>query len=457
MHPLVTNRRKIQVILCLGVIALAWAGLIFFAQQRTKWAINLTHELFAWTILATYFGLWAALTLGTRKSKLCIFHSIMVTFTLVIILGIFEAAAAIRIVHWQLIFERIAGDGTNYFWSYVADSDLGFRRQPNDHWSGRPTSDVEMGSLMPATLSEPISFTYDRWGYRNATDLDQADVALIGDSYTEGWYVSDDETAASRLSAYLRRPVANLGIAGYGPLQELIVLQKDATRFNPKVVVWFFFEGNDLYDDYEFERNLPVYSTWPDDIKGRPEGFTREHGWKERSFVRNLLVRLRRWSYSILPTWPSYSGRLNVTGHDGRIVYFADYPTQPWSDWILSQWKKTQETLQKAVEYTRDHNIRLLFAFVPIKFRVYQPFVDFSANSPENSWSTWPIDEYFLQFCRSVSVPCIDLTPIFQNAVAEGGMPYAAVDTHWGPEGHDLVARVLKAELKRRGWLHSNP
>ena len=42
------------------------------------------------------------------------------------------------------------------------------------------------------------------------------------------------------------QPVANLGVSGYGSLQELKVLEKYAVPLGPKMVAWFFFEGNDL-------------------------------------------------------------------------------------------------------------------------------------------------------------------------------------------------------------------
>ena len=48
---------------------------------------------------------------------------------------------------------------------------------------------------------------------------------LLGDSFVEGWYVSDDQTVAAQLAARLGRPVANLGVAGYGALQALRVLR----------------------------------------------------------------------------------------------------------------------------------------------------------------------------------------------------------------------------------------
>jgi lysophospholipase L1-like esterase len=63
-------------------------------------------------------------------------------------------------------------------------------------------------------------------------------------------------------------------------------------------------------------------------------------------------------------------------------------------------------------------------------------------------WKVWPIVDKFLQFCDSADVPCIDLKPLFQEAVRQGGIPYLAQDTHWSSEGHELVAARLAEQLE---------
>ena len=451
LKSLSPRSRAVGVLLCLCPVAIAWASLILLAHWPVAWASYVTQALFGWMILATYVAIWGSVIVCARSRKLALFQGIMTTITVAGLVGILELGAVLRLVDWALVMERIAGDGTNYMWSYRLDPTLSFRRLPNQYWSGRPQSDIERGSLMPASLREPIAFTYDSRGYRNTTELDKADVVLIGDSYVEGWYVSDDQTVATRLESYIRRPVANLGVAGYGSKQELIVLHGDAADLKPRVVVWFFFEGNDLYDDQEFENFLLASS--PQDSVAHEDGLKRYDGWSKRSFLLNLLRRFRRWSDPILPNWAPYSARLSVPGLEEQIVYFADYAAVPWGDWISTRWDSTRETLYRGVEYCREHDIDLLIAFVPIKFRVYQPFVKFDVENPARSWTTWPIAELFSDFCKSVSVPCLDLTPMFQDAVGKGGMPYAAVDTHWSSEGHDLVARRLAAEIRARGWL----
>jgi hypothetical protein len=310
---------------------------------------------------------------------------------------------------------------------------------------------------MPRSRLEPLVFTYDKWGYRNTVDLNQADVALIGDSYVEGWYVSDTETTAQHLQTHLRRPVINLGVAGYGTMQELLVLKNDAIRFNPTVVIFFFFEGNDLYDDNRFENSILAEASNLMEIKARHQGFAWTQGWLQSSFTYNFLRRLRGLSNPVLPNKYPYFGQLTMPGQDEQTVYFADYASKPWSDFEVERWKKTRDTLAQVAEYSKAQGIHVLFTFIPIKFRVYQSFVKFDPDSPCRAWSMWPIAEMFLEFCQSAGVPCLNLTELFQEAVRVGGMPYSAVDSHWSPQGHALVADFLASELAKRGWLSDIP
>jgi SGNH hydrolase-like domain, acetyltransferase AlgX len=58
-----------------------------------------------------------------------------------------------------------------------------------------------------------------------------------------------------------------------------------------------------------------------------------------------------------------------------------------------------------------------------------------------------------MAFCQSAGVPCLDLTSLFQSAMRHGILPYADVDSHWSPDGHQLVAEHLADDLRKRGWL----
>jgi hypothetical protein len=90
----------------------------------------------------------------------------------------------------------------------------------------------------------------DRHGFNNpdAQWNGRPDVVLIGDSFVHGSCVPKGADMASRLRPEFGR-VLNLGVGGFGPLLELAALQEYAAPLKPQVVVWVFFEGNDLNVD----------------------------------------------------------------------------------------------------------------------------------------------------------------------------------------------------------------
>jgi hypothetical protein len=218
-------------------------------------------------------------------------------------------------------------------------------------------------------------------------------------------------------------------------------------------VVWFFFEGNDFYEDQDFESALLAEPMAGDETLDQSEGIAAEQGWRKRSFTFALIRRLRLWSEPLLPAQAPYFGRLSGSSNANEKVYFADYASVPWSEWLMSRWSTTTSTFQKAKAFVQQQGAEIVFCLIPIKFRVYHPFIEYSDRGPMGSWTIWPLRELFSQACESADLVCLDFTAVFQDAVRDGGMPYAAVDTHWSPEGNDLVVAALAEELCRRGWL----
>jgi lysophospholipase L1-like esterase len=432
--------------------ALGWLVLALLARQSTTEAIAWTDALFGWLLFASYVSVCGWLVSISPTPRMTLIRSLATTLTIAALLACLELPAALKLVHWRLLFEQLSGEENRYAWSYQHDRELGFRRRPGDTWSGYPPSDIESGANMPPTIQRRITFTYDSRGYRNLTEQRQADIVMVGDSYIEGWYVSDNETAASLLQQSLQRPVANLGVAGYGSLQGAIVVQRESPPLKPRVVVWSFFEGNDLYDDEEFENARLAPAVDNAGQNGHAEGFARGQGWKQRSFTGNALRRIRRWAEPLFPNRAPWFGQLSRPGLERQTVYFADYAAVPWSDWIEGRWQRTKAAFEEAAAYAQAHDTKLIIMYVPVKYRVYHPFVEFAPDSPANDWTLWPLPGLFEEFCSDTGLDCIDLTEMFQAAVRRGEMPYAASDTHWGATGHRLVAERLERELLQRGW-----
>ena len=410
--------------------AALWTILVLVARIQTATAGAVTNVLLVLALPITSAAVLGAAVQASARPRRTLVRGVSLLVGLLIGVALLEFAAAIRLVHWELIFMFLRNEQQQY----VPDADLGFRHAANTHWSGRPRSNVESVCGLPASRSDQITMTYDQRGFRNPTGLRQASIVLIGDSYVLGDYVSDDQVLSRLLEGRVGQSVANLGVAGYGTAQELGVLKRDAMPMLPRIVIWFFFEGNDLYNDQDFENAMQASSD------ARTTAWTSRHGWWRRSLIRNAYEQGRLLIYPLVPTYCPTFGIMKAGLHRGEKVLLASEAANPWTDFERDRWRKTEKILQEAASVIRKQHARLLLVYVPIKFRVYRDFLELAPEPAVHRWSLWPLPELFALFCRDREFACLDLTPLFQDAVRRGAMPYALADSHWSPEGHDLVA-----------------
>jgi PAS domain S-box-containing protein len=107
-----------------------------------------------------------------------------------------------------------------------------------------------------------LTYTSDRHGFNNPPSVwdDSIDIVAVGDSFVQGWCVSPDDNFVSVIREQYPGTL-NLGIEGNGPLVMLATLKEYAESVRPKVVLWFYFEGNDL-TDLSRERRSPLLSRY---------------------------------------------------------------------------------------------------------------------------------------------------------------------------------------------------
>ncbi|HEX2226026.1 MAG TPA: SGNH/GDSL hydrolase family protein [Candidatus Binatia bacterium] len=88
----------------------------------------------------------------------------------------------------------------------------------------------------------------DEHGFHNPAgiwSLDRLHLAAVGDSFAHGACVSPDRNFIAHLRMSYPATL-NLSMSGNGPLLELASLKEYLPRFMPEIVLWFYFEGNDL-------------------------------------------------------------------------------------------------------------------------------------------------------------------------------------------------------------------
>ncbi len=120
-----------------------------------------------------------------------------------------------------------------------------------DGTSVLPLSGVPHASIVMCNeTGRYVIYRSDRYGF-NAPDSQweiPPEVALVGDSFVEGWCVQPHESFAGLVRRAIPATL-NVGYSGHGPLADLGTVREYVEPRRPKHVVWFFYEGNDLSTD----------------------------------------------------------------------------------------------------------------------------------------------------------------------------------------------------------------
>ena len=122
----------------------------------------------------------------------------------------------------------------------------------------------------------------DEHGFHNPRGLWSAsriDVAAVGDSFVQGSCVPSEQNIMGIIQR--AHPLAlNLGMVN-GPLAALATLKEYVPPLKPAIVLWFYFEGNDL-EDLARERRTPKLTSY---LQG---GFTQQLARQQAEIDRAL-------------------------------------------------------------------------------------------------------------------------------------------------------------------------
>lgn len=420
--------------------AAAWAAAALLA--RTGSAASVVDAVYVAALFLSYLAAWSWLGAWAADRRAS-FAAIAVTLALVVGIALLEAGAAWRHVDFRLVRAAMThAEGPNDF---VDDPVLSFRRPPHVRWKGWPLTDMAAYFNLPIRVDHPMTFSTDARGFRNPTDLSHADIALVGDSYVEGWTLSDDETISADVARRTHVPVANLGTAGYGSLQERLVLERYGVPLGPKFVGWFFFEGNDLDDDQIFENAMTTRTGADPPARVAPEPFA--HRWRafvDRSFAWNALLELRRLTDAVVPNAVNTYGWFRDAGGTRHKMYFYDfYATRAITDFERARLQVTAETLRQAADDCRRRGITFVVYYVPIKFRVYRDSVVFPPGSPCEKWAPWDLEREFRAVCERAGIRFVSFTDPMRLAAHRGALLYEPADSHWNAAGAAFAADAV--------------
>ena len=241
-------------------------------------------------------------------------------------------------------------------------------------------------------------------------------IVVLGDSFTFGEEVGDDETFSHHLQSLIRgSEVLNLGIHGYGHDQMLVYLKEEGLRYRPDIVILGF-----MPDD--MERNVLSFRDYAKPHfrvrEGRLEPTTGPIPRPEET----LAAEPFRSKFADLLTMARsrYEWRSGRTQAITRELTFA----------ILDEMKTAIESA----------GARPAFAYLPVYGEL--PRVDEGMTGREKA---------FFAYCKERGIVSLYVQPAFR-AKARSGVTFKTAG-HWGPLEHLTAAEGLKDALVQAGLI----
>ncbi len=304
-----------------------------------------------------------------------------------------------------------------------------------------------------------VPYLINRWGLRDRDlPLEKPGgtkrILMLGDSFTEGDGVRDEDTFSYRLQGMLDSAygagawqVINAGVGSYSPLLEYLYLTKKGLGFSPDLVI-LNFDLSDIYDDINYtlrarfdQNGVPIGVRGLDmespssgvmaglvDIKDYFKAHTRLY-----NFIRLRIDRYLEGARRKMNT----SGDIRFD----KYAFLRDNYVPNDSDWTL-----TFRYVRMVRDTLKARNIDFWLTVYPYGLQVnpkeWNSGRQFWGFKPDTLYSTGP-QQVMEKFCRSNDIPVINMCGDFLNATHSIYPLYYDYNGHWRPEGHEIVARRL--------------
>jgi hypothetical protein len=284
----------------------------------------------------------------------------------------------------------------------------------------------------------------ENYGYKKEAGAKR--VLIIGDSFIFGYGVDDDEILSEVLnrlfeSSGKRVEVLGMGVDGYGNVQELLWLKKEGIRYHPDIVICQFFVGNDLINNTSWReygltrpysviddqgkvviKDNPAHSSLNDEKKfkgivnqGQPAPhFRLKIPFKDFLTSKSYVYIFLRLRYNNLMYKLGLRGGYEI-GDSPRNVEIAE------------------EIFLKMNRLCKSQGAKLIILLVPTGEQRLGVMDDHLQKS-------------LSAFLNNNGIETIDLLPLLRG---KNGL-YYTIDSHWNPNGHRFVARIIYDRIKGR-------
>jgi len=342
---------------------------------------------------------------------------------------------------------------------------------------------------MPETT---VRVTYNTEGWR---DLERSfenpqgklRVLVLGDSFMEGYSVDLEDAFHRHLERLLRGrnidvEVINLGVGGYGTLQEYLVYHDVGRRYRPDLVLLGFLTFNDLRNN---SLELETISMGAERVKARPyldpaaapdwritdvdfEGAQTRYA-EAKSSQNTLMRRLKRrsalwrtltaekpyWRKVPLPTRESHANR--AAWERKYLSWFGMHFCQERPE-ITRAWDITERIFGRLNREIEAAGSKLIVFSVPtltlLDTAEMRAVEQGAPDTIELCLEEAPANVRLQNLMHELDIEYVELLQVFRGAVRDGtNDPFRRSDRHWNEVGQTLAAETVAAFLMEKNLL----
>lgn len=312
---------------------------------------------------------------------------------------------------------------------------------------------------------------HDAWGFRNGHVPDSAEIVAIGDSMAYGMMAKSDESWPAHLGRRLGKPIYNLGLGGYGPLQYLQLLKTRAAQLGPTQVIVSLYLGNDLFDVYNLaygNENWEAFRQDPGDspidnpelltIRSNQPQFSQIRDWlAKNSVIYRLVTQSRIFDQFRVDQAVRLSTTSFVQEISGQSIMLDPKSMMKFVDMgdprIATALDITLTVLSRIRDFCEQNGIDLSIAVIPVKENVYWPAVKELTSEHRQQMRILSdnldrIRTTLFRFFEENGIAYVDTLPPLRNGVL-GNALYPEADGHPNGDGYaviaDAIARAIEA------------
>jgi len=321
----------------------------------------------------------------------------------------------------------------------------GFKSHPREYYYEYQNNEIGMRDTRQLN-------DYKKYSYK---------ILAIGDSFTYGWGVNDEETFCKLLEKKINKDsvaVLNAGASGSGTDYALRFFQVRAPELSPKVVLYFYYE-NDYVDNSENR----YYTINQDSIVPTVVNAATNLNAIQKNKLANS--KIYNW-------FASHSHLFNMIRTQVGIIWNKKVKQENQNQQAMLQRARTDNqsvppNTTKSIEKSKVTNEQFYPTYVYLKAlaknveksggKFYTFFIPSNKSITEYQNSgTMSHEKVIIDFCKGNNIKVYS----FKDVIMKHKYPFKAyyfpTDLHWNKDGNELAANYLYQVLKQELFSSQN-